>query len=66
MSKDFYSRFLETLDANNREIQDARLKLKLSQAYKEHGRNSFMNGWIVGAAMTGILLTVIKVWEATQ
>jgi hypothetical protein len=66
VSKDFYSRFLETLDANNREIQDARLKLKLSQAYKEHGRNSFMNGWIVGAAMTGILLTVIKVWEATQ
>ena len=61
MSEEFYSRFLETLDANNRELQDARLKLKLSQAYREHGRNSFMNGFIVGAAVVGVMLLIIQV-----
>jgi len=61
MSQEFYSRFLETLDANNRELQDALKALKISQQYKEHGRNSFMNGFIVGAAVVGVMLLIIQV-----
>ena len=60
MSNDFYTKFLDTIDANNRELQDALKALKISQQYKEHGRNSFMNGFIVGAAVVGVMLLIIS------
>ena len=64
MSDNFYAEFLKTIETNNREIQDARIELKLSQAYREHGRNSFFNGFIVGLGIAMISLIVTVVWSA--
>lgn len=61
MSNNFYAEFLKTIETNNREIQDARIELKLSQAYKAHGRDSFFYGWLVGLLSTAAL-AIVGIW----